>query len=297
MEKRTLSSVHGSIVVAVKTPKIRGLTPSRHVASLILRELQVLTHAPLQAHHNIASIIGYLPHLDGGSSLGVSLVVDLASHGTLREYLARPLTRDESPHSLTTKLSLLHDVASGLEALHACRVVQGDVKTENVLVFDAKGGRPGEVVAKLSDFGHAILLDHGRPDEPKQYLGTAVLNSPEARERNSLTVADLCGCDVFSYGVVVWETVLDGARYLSACAAPREREGVIDWLKALPQDELLRLALKSIDHAYSCAEPPLFDVLQLLVKASLRDNRSKRRLIGDIVKTFRRLAFLAGISR
>lgn len=299
VEKRTLSSVHGSLVVAIKTPKLRGSTPSRQVASLILRELQVLTHTPLHSHPNIASIIGYLPHIDRGSSLGLSIVAELAGHGTLREYLARPLTHGESPHSLMAKLSLLHDVASGLEALHACGIVQGDVKTENVLVFAAREGQTGDVVAKLSDFGHAIILDHGRSGEPRHYLGTAVLNSPEARQRNSLAVADLCKCDVFSYGLIVWETVINGARYLSCCevAASREQEGVLGWLQSLPEDELLRLALESIDHIHGASEPPLIDVLQRLVKASLRDDRNKRSAMGDIVKTFRRQAFLAAISR
>ena len=296
VEKRTLSSVHGSLVVAVKTPKLRGSTPSRQVASLILRELQVLTHSPLQAHPNIASIIGYLPHLDHGSSLGLSIVAELAGHGTLREYLRQPLTQGESPRSLIAKLSLLHDVASGLEALHACGIVQGDVKTENVLVFAAGEGQTGEVVAKLSDFGHAIILDR---EEPRHYLGTAVLNSPEARQRNSLAVADLCKCDVFSYGLIVWETVVNGARYLSCCevSTSSEQDGVLGWLQSLPEDELLRLALESIHYSHGASEPPLVDILRRLVKASLRDDRNKRNTMGDIVKTFRRQAFFAAISR
>jgi len=119
----------------------------------------------------------------------LSLVAELAVHGTLREYLARPLHQDESPHPLMSKLGLLHDVASGLEALHACGIVQGNVKTENVLVFAAKGvegGEGSEVVAKLSDFGHAIFLEKGLRGEPRHYLVTAVLNGPETRRQNRL---------------------------------------------------------------------------------------------------------------
>ena len=59
VEKRRLSALHGGSVIAVKTPKLRRLASSDLVASLVLRELQILTHPPLQANENIASIIGY----------------------------------------------------------------------------------------------------------------------------------------------------------------------------------------------------------------------------------------------
>ena len=47
VERRKLSAVHGALVVAVKTPKLRGSALSKHTVPLILRELQVLTHSPL----------------------------------------------------------------------------------------------------------------------------------------------------------------------------------------------------------------------------------------------------------
>ena len=298
VEKRRLSALHGGSVIAVKTPKLRGSASSNLAASLVLRELQILTHPPLQANDNIASIIGYYSsQVIDDSSLGLNLVTDLASHGTLGDYLRRPLIEGRRPHALTTKLGLLHDVASGLEALHACGIVQGDVKTENVLVFDAKDDKYGQVTAKLSDFGHAITFHKDKLDEKKLYLGTLVLNAPEARHRDAVAARNLWRCDVFSYGLVIWETIIDGARYFSAVDDPALQSGVTDWLDSLPQDEMLRLATTSLNQIYGSLERPLLDTTERILKASLRDDSSNRKEVKDITRILRRQTFLAAIAR
>lgn len=299
VEKRRLSAIHGGKVIALKTPKLRPSTQSKHVASTVLRELKILTHPPLQANHNIASIIGYCPsQASDYSSLGLSLVTELANHGTLSDYLARPLVEGRSPHALTTKLGLLHDVASGLEALHACGLVQGDVKTENVLVFDSRHDKYGEVTAKLSDFGHAIPFHKDKPDEKKLYLGTLVLNAPEARHKNAVAAQNLWRCDVFSYGLVVWETIIDGARYLSTVGESGiQYGGVMDWLESLPQDEMLRFAIAAANQSYGSSAPPLLNTIQRVLKASLRDDSSARREMKEITGILRQQNFLAATAR
>lgn len=54
-------------------------------------------------------------------------------------------------------LQLLADVAAGMAYLHACSVVHGDLKAENVLLASVPD-RPQGLAAKVTDFGLARLL-------------------------------------------------------------------------------------------------------------------------------------------
>ncbi|PKX95998.1 ankyrin repeat protein [Aspergillus novofumigatus IBT 16806] len=81
--------------------------------------------------------------------------------------------------SVEVRYQLSLDVANGLEALHNLRIVHGDVKPDNVLVFAG----PSERVpfrAKLSDFG--VCVDLEAPDAKftlSDYRGTQAWLAPE----------------------------------------------------------------------------------------------------------------------
>lgn len=317
VDRQRLSSVQGGLLVAVKTPKLRGSTAQQqtHVASLILRELQVLTHPPVQTHPNIASILGYSSGLLGQDSLNLSLslIVELASGGTLRDFLAQPRGSGMEGRELRTKARLLHDVASGLDALHGCGIIHGDVKLENVLVFtntrreiSGDKGEDGEgesdLIAKLSDFGYALPVEpqggKGK-NRMQRYMGTHVLNAPEVRMNSEIPNEDTWKCDVYSYGLLVWEAILDGKRFFSVSDTTESREvsDVIQWLADLPQNDLLRSALKTVDDSYGASEPPLVSILRRVLKASLQDDKNRRKPMAEIVKIFRGQKFLAAIAR
>ncbi|KXJ84617.1 kinase-like domain-containing protein, partial [Microdochium bolleyi] len=71
-------------------------------------------------------------------------------HGSLQQYVASKKVNIE------TCLQLSQEIGCGLQALHASGVIHGDVKFENVLIFDLGDGR---VRAKLSDFGSSVIND------------------------------------------------------------------------------------------------------------------------------------------
>ena len=109
-------------------------------------------------------------------------------------------------------MELALDVASGLELLHACDIIHGDVKLENVLVFSSENG---SARAKISDFGlccSQVLVNN-------TYRGTRVLNAPEILEGYCKTKGqsslDYKACDTFSYGLLLWEIFNGGDRFYS----------------------------------------------------------------------------------
>ena len=311
VDKCTLQPPFGGAIVAVKRLKI---FPSSNSTSdsmnesimTILRELHILTHPPVQQHYNITALLGYSSELTATTTLRsnagllrqrveISLVVEFGPHGTLSQFLGRHKS------DLVTKSRLLHDIASGLEALHACGIVQGDVKVENALVFDDKHA-PGGYVAKLSDFGHAIVNVDGEDTVANQerYLGTMLLNAPEVRSQNLLPRdmaaaverAAFYKCDVFSYGLLVWEVVLDGARFLSTLnnnTIEGEYDGEpLAWLDALPKDDLLRRSLVSLqEKAVGERDEALIALLRRVMEATLRDMPSERKMMKDVVDIFR----------
>ena len=196
-------------------PKIEGEMrvvdrAERNRLRAVLLEIEILCHPPLKGHPNVAALLGYSWD---EVALGYApvLVMEIADFGSLQ----RLLSSEKLDESERQRLCL--DIACGLEILHQCMIVHGDVKLENVLVFPHPERR---FVAKLTDFEHS-LLDGDSP----RYQGTPVYNAPEVFLLNQPSIvpngrldpiiptAKLPMCDVFSYGLLVFETLCNGKRY------------------------------------------------------------------------------------
>jgi serine/threonine protein kinase len=132
----------------------------------VMLELQIMHHQPLRSHPNILSLFGYGWNLQKQSILPYVLV-EYSPFGTLREYLQR---NERIP--MLCKEMLLADVASGLHSLHETGIIHGDVKLDNILVFSTlTRGRLMEIIAKISDFGHSIVLAADK-EASAHYSGT-----------------------------------------------------------------------------------------------------------------------------
>ncbi|MCJ1314228.1 hypothetical protein MMC25_007908 [Agyrium rufum] len=132
------------------------------------------------------------------------LIMECAEFGDLAGYQKRPLTL-----RFQTKLELCLDVALGIRALHAYGFIHGDLKSENVLLFHhPKRG----FIAKLSDFAFSALPTY--KGEKRRLAGKSFpYNAPETdhdSESTALDFADLSLTDVYSLGMLVWRTMLDG---------------------------------------------------------------------------------------
>jgi serine/threonine protein kinase len=264
-------------VVAVKYLKVTEQGPSNAKSdesnisiATVMRELRILTHDPIRNSPNIVRLLGYGSRCVG-EQLSLYLVAEFATFGTLRDYLTK---QPNGAVSIAEKIKFCHDLASGVAVLHSCGIVQGDLKLENTLVFTSDSGG---ILVKLSDFGHSILDDESR------YIGTAIFNAPEVRRGclSSTARVDHYRCDIFSYGLMAWEIIQDGRRYVDFTKI----KDPLTWLNGLPKDDLLLKALLATrDLLQADASKVVF--FQSVLEYTLKDNPNDRRTIDGVLKLF-----------
>ncbi|THU98228.1 hypothetical protein K435DRAFT_753192 [Dendrothele bispora CBS 962.96] len=201
--------------------------------SQLRSEIRTLLHSPIRYHPNIVRFLGltWSPSLGTSSSKAQfpAFILEFSELGTLAQFQLNR-ARDD-PLMLDVKRMFGHDVAKGLAILHACGVVHGDLKHENVLVFPHHGRRTREdikFIAKVADFGGSVMdlndsesrsLDKdegkqsgGDENDDRRYrlhMGTPPYDAPEARERR-LSAEMVKKTDVYSLGLLVWRIMVDG---------------------------------------------------------------------------------------
>ncbi|KAL8691643.1 MAG: hypothetical protein Q9218_003178 [Villophora microphyllina] len=177
-------------------------------------ELRVLSNDLLRFHQNIVDLLAVsweelkdAPDRDP-VSIRPLLVTELAcqQYPTLDEYFSYARSRDE-PIAAELKRSLLTDIASALSAVHVCGVIHGDIKPQNVLIFQK---RPGEaIVAKISDFGGCQASEALARTNPQyedfvySLAGTEYWNAPEAASRDDPAFGRETR-DYYSFGLLVF---------------------------------------------------------------------------------------------
>lgn len=111
--------------------------------------------------------------------------------------------------SFESKLCFCLDIAEGLSVLHACGVVHGDVKPENILVFPRQDARDSFSL-KLTDFGHSVLESDKCERLP---AFTPKWSAPEVFKNSRMTFAQMKATDYYSYGLVMLSVMLGRAFY------------------------------------------------------------------------------------
>jgi TPR repeat protein len=155
--------------------------------------------------------LGRLPNLvrfyglchDGADVL---LVTELAPMGSLSDLLERLDGEEGAVMPPQHKIAVMQQVANGMAALAAEKMIHRDLAIRNVLVCAFDVGDVSKTVCKVSDFGltvngytAAYAYADGGP-KPTRYL------APESLEKGRYSEKS----DVWAFGVLVWELVTDG---------------------------------------------------------------------------------------
>lgn len=158
-----------------------------HLTAMDIKELKLLGGFN---HPNIVRFLGVSIPEDTRVT-PVMIVSELCSNGDLFDYV-----RNVLPPSLYRVLSIMLDVARGLEYLHQRKpsVIHRDCKSSNILIT-SKG------IAKIADFGLAKVKQSTR-SMVRSLVGTVNWQAPElwhAHPKYNHKV------DVFACGAVYWE--------------------------------------------------------------------------------------------
>ena len=183
----------GQLRVAVKQLH-KGIV-SQHNMETFHREIDIMSQL---RHPNLVQFIGAVLS-------DCPMIVTEVMDTSLREaYENEELTPDPSCRPVI--LSILHDVAEGLNYLHCLPdpIIHRDVSSANVLL-QSIGYRRWK--GKISDFGSAKLAKRAITEGP----GAFVYGAPEAFQ--SITSQDptkkqTTKMDVFSYGVLLCEIII-----------------------------------------------------------------------------------------
>ncbi|KAF2184801.1 ankyrin [Zopfia rhizophila CBS 207.26] len=173
----------------------------KHLHDIYL-EVLALTNPTIHEHPNVVQLLGW----------GVDvfnfhrhfyLVTELA-YSNLREFFGM---HDEDASVLPVPLrnyDFCNDIAAGLDVLHNCGLIHGDLKPDNILMFPRGDGT---FIARLADFGLSISEAISDPSQAR-LGGTVGWQAPEVEEDHSISNEYLLATDIFSFGLLIWSIML-----------------------------------------------------------------------------------------
>lgn len=257
----------------------------------IRTEIQIMSFPPLQDVYSIVKMLGYnwAPYEDFPS-----IVIEHAPHGTVDSYLktrGKPVTLQ----AWAVIHGLCVDVAVGIEALHANGIIHGDIKPQNILVYEDQitdsDIRP---TARLSDFGHSIFSIE--EEQRLSYLGTPLFNPPEVldlrygtRASQLPNIQSLAKCDVWGFGLTVWcflkcsETFFD-KEWMSAEEVRGLEQSKFLWQRG-PDFLQARVVSEFSDPArYVSLSGDLRDTFEHTLKSCLKGMNVERLAMADVAR-------------
>ena len=184
----------GQLRIAVK--QLHQAIENPHYLEILYREIDIMSQI---RHPNLLQFIGAVLDHPSGYPLIITEIMDTSLR---KAYESKELTPDPACRPMI--LSIMHDVAQGLNYLHCLPdpIIHRDVSSANVLL---QSMGPKKWKAKVSDFGSANLAHKSNTRAP----GAAAYSAPEVLQ--SITSFDskkqTTKMDVFSYGILLCEII------------------------------------------------------------------------------------------
>ena len=211
-------------------------------------------------HPNIVQVLGiYYPTPQAKLPWLVMELMDTSLKGLIEK-------REKEGIPLHFKLSILVDVAQGLEFLHAQDIVHRDLSSNNVLLTK-------QLVAKIADLGVAKVIEQNKMMTQTQTPGTLHFMPPEAlsnKPRYGLPV------DVFSLACV--------ALHLMSCKWPEPKDRVLEVEESL-------IALTEVQRRDEYLQSRFCNIptLRSLIKTCLHNKPEKRPKISEVCMAFKNM--------
>ena len=157
----------------------------------IIQEIRILAHSSLSMHPNLPKVLG-VSFVDDCQQYGISpCIVQELAFADLESYLSIDNTiLKREP------LSMILDIGNGICALHAYRLVHGDIHPKNVLLFRDQGS----IRAKVADLGTC-----GAESAIEFIPGTRNYWAPECHPRSPFHKAHMNGSarDIYTFGLLI----------------------------------------------------------------------------------------------
>ena len=171
---------HGHDAVLDRPVAVKVIAPGQDVtAELVQAEAR---SAARLAHPNVAGV-----HDFGTSAEQPYIVMELVEGRTLGEHLAT------GPMDWRIGVRICAEVAAGLAAAHAEKVVHRDIKPGNIMLTPSG--------AKVLDFGIAAAVGSNDPDPDGPVMGTPAYVAPERFAGHPATPA----ADMFALGTLLYQ--------------------------------------------------------------------------------------------
>lgn len=195
---RTIHKNSGNLV-AFKTPLSslsradQQLEREAHHRALsgVIQEIRILAHPSLSMHPNLPRILGVSFVEDSQRDRISPCIVQELAFTDLEKYLAT-----DKANPKLDKLGMILDIADGICALHAYRLVHGDIHPKNILLFQDQGA----IRAKVADLGTC------GPESASEFIpGTKKFWAPECHPKSTFHKTHMNGSarDVYTFGLLV----------------------------------------------------------------------------------------------
>ncbi|KAA8496419.1 putative cysteine-rich receptor-like protein kinase 39 [Porphyridium purpureum] len=185
------------------------------------------------------------------------ILLEYAPKGSLEKHLFH--AGGNSLPSREQLLRIFRSIVDGLKYLHGNNIIHRDMKPQNVLLMD-------DWTPKISDFGLATVKSSG--SFANTMLGTSGYMAPEVIRRKQYSRS----CDVWSYGVMLFEMMLGETMFGGGCTIFEIIETLEDPRRGVPWDRL--------DESEYAKQWPAW--VAKLAKACLQNDPEERPTVSDI---------------
>lgn len=139
---------------------------------------------------------------EGCSMMETWLIMDFCNRGGLSDAVDKGEFRRQDNMfdcDYWTLFTTAKEIASALCYLHSCRLLHGDLTSNNILLTTSDKDKRG-FTAKVCDFGLSKTIE-GQESIKTHTLGTITHMPPEQISEGTMSMA----ADVYAFGVIMWE--------------------------------------------------------------------------------------------